>query len=81
MPLMRALEQAVMPNITTANSNKTPGRSCLRRTFILLMIARPFADAAVCGDNGEENYKAIVTDPLMWRYDSDSRSHGCAHRR
>ena len=56
MPLMRALEQAVMPNITTANSNKTPGRSCSRRTFIFLMIVRPFADAAVCGDNGEENY-------------------------
>jgi hypothetical protein len=53
---MRALEQAVTPNITTANSNKTPGRSCSPSAFIVLMIARPFADAAVCGDNGEENY-------------------------
>jgi hypothetical protein len=45
------------------------------------MRSRSFADAAVCGDNGEERYKAVVTNPLMRRYGSDSRSHDCAHRR
>jgi hypothetical protein len=30
-----------------------------------LLRSRPFADAAMCGDNGEERFKAVVTDPLM----------------
>jgi hypothetical protein len=45
------------------------------------MISRPFADAAVRGDNSEERHKAVVTDPLMRRHGSDSRQHGRAHRR
>jgi len=42
---------------------------------------RTFADAAVCGDIDEERHKAVVTDPLIGRNESDTVAHSFAHRR
>jgi hypothetical protein len=42
---------------------------------------RPFADTAMCGDNGEVRHEAVVADPLIGRHDGDSCTHGLPHRR